>query len=82
MEVYHGLPAVPNGIFITSWQKMPFFSIDFGWGKPVFAGPACSPMVEFVVILPTPKQNGGLNVALYLEPDAMAKFEEYVKVSV
>ena len=79
-EVYRGVPALPSGIYITSWQKMPFYSIDFGWGKPVFAGPAVTPMVEFVVFLPTPKQDGGLNVILCMEPHAMNKFEEYAKV--
>lgn len=79
-EVYRGVPAVTSGIFITSWQKMPFYSIDFGWGKPVFAGPAVHPMVEFVIFLPTCHQNGSLNVVLCLQPDVMTKFQEYCKV--
>jgi hypothetical protein len=79
-EVYRGVPAVTSGIFITSWQKMPFYSIDFGWGKPVFAGPAVHPMVEFVIFLPTCHQNGSLNVVLCLQPDLMTKFQEYCKV--
>lgn len=80
-EVYRGVPAIPSGIFISSWQKMPFYAIDFGWGKPIFAGPAVTPMVEFVLILPNGKHDGGLNVILALHPDVMAKFEEYTKVS-
>lgn len=79
-EVYRGIPAVPSGIFISSWQKMPFYSIDLGWGKPMYAGPAVSPMVEFVVFLPTPEQQG-LNVILALQPEVMTKFEEFAKVT-
>lgn len=80
-EVYRGIPAIPSGVFMSSWQKMPFYSIDFGWGRPVFAGPAVTPLVEFVVFLPSPKEDGGLNVIIALQPDVMAKFEEYAKVS-
>jgi hypothetical protein len=80
-EVYRGVPALPSGIYITSWQKMPFYSIDFGWGTPLFAGPAVTPMVEFVVFLPSPKQDGGLHVILCLEPHVMRKFQSFAQVS-
>ncbi|XP_057787822.1 rosmarinate synthase-like [Salvia miltiorrhiza] len=28
---------------ITSWVRLPFYEADFGWGKPVYAGPAAAP---------------------------------------
>lgn len=56
---------------------MPFYAIDFGWGRPLFAGPPVTPMVEFVVLLPNGKHDGGLNVILALQPEGMTKFEGY-----
>ncbi|CAK9238340.1 unnamed protein product [Sphagnum jensenii] len=80
-EVYRGVPPIIGDTFyMTSWLKMPFYSIDFGWGTPLYSGPVASQMVEFIVLFPNGKNDGGINLILSLPPPVMAKFEQYVKV--
>jgi omega-hydroxypalmitate O-feruloyl transferase len=80
-EVYRGVPPIIGDTFyMTSWLKMPFYSIDFGWGTPLYSGPVASQMVEFIVLFPNGKNDGGINMILSLPPPVMAKFEQYVKV--
>ena len=69
-----GVPNLPGGIFLSAWWKLPFFLIDFGFGKPVYAGPVVNAMVEFVLLLSNGTQEG-LNVYIALEPPQMEKFE-------
>ncbi|CAM6089581.1 unnamed protein product [Calypogeia fissa] len=79
-ETRRGIPALFGGFFLSAWWKMPFYSIDYGWGKPIYAGPIVTPMVEFVLMLSNGKQDGGLNLVMALEPEQMELFQEYIKV--
>jgi omega-hydroxypalmitate O-feruloyl transferase len=79
-ETRRGVPALFGGFFLSAWWKMPFYSIDYGWGKPIYAGPIVTPMVEFVFLLSNGKQDGGLNLVMALEPDQMEKFQEFIKI--
>lgn len=79
-EVHRGIPALPGGVFISAWWKLPFYEVDFGWGKPIFAGPIVSSMTEFVLMLPTGRPGGGLNVVIALKPHEMEKFEKFVQI--
>ncbi|EFJ06528.1 BAHD family acyltransferase, clade V [Selaginella moellendorffii] len=79
-ELYRGVPALHGGIFISPWWKIPFQELDFGWGRPLYAGPVVNDRVEFVLLLHNGKQDGGLNAYLALEPAEMDKFEKLLQV--
>ncbi|BBN00293.1 shikimate O-hydroxycinnamoyltransferase [Marchantia polymorpha subsp. ruderalis] len=79
-QIYKGVPALAGGFFLSAWWKMPFYEIDYGWGKPIYAGPIVTPLIEFLLLLSNGTQDGGCNLIIALEPEQMAKFEEFVKV--
>jgi hypothetical protein len=43
----------PN-LGITSWIRLPIYDADFGWGLPIFMGPAIIPFDGLAFILPPP----------------------------
>ncbi|KAJ7190047.1 hypothetical protein O6H91_Y529000 [Diphasiastrum complanatum] len=79
-EIYRGIPAILDGVIAAAWWKIPFEMLDFGWGKPIYAGPVVNDRTEFILLLSNGKHDGGLNVYLALLPDEMAKFEKNIKV--
>eukprot|EP00250_Pteridium_aquilinum_P014107 c21785_g1_i1 orf=294-1649(+) len=76
-EVHGGVPNLPGGIFLSAWWKLPFHLVDFGWGKPIYAGPVVNAMVEFVLLLSNGTQQG-LNLYIALEPSHMQEFEKLI----
>ncbi|KAJ7295338.1 hypothetical protein O6H91_23G006100 [Diphasiastrum complanatum] len=80
-EIYRGVPAFLGGLLVSAWWKIPFDMIDFGWGKPIYAGPVVNDRSEFILLLSNGKRDGGLNIYLALLPEEMAKFEKNIKVS-
>lgn len=75
--LHRGVPNLPGGIFLSAWWKIPFYLMDFGWGKPIYAGPVVNSMVEFVLLLSNGTQEG-LNLNIALEPKHMEKFEKLI----
>lgn len=75
--VHRGVPNLPGGIFLSAWWKLPFHLVDFGWGKPMYAGPVVNAMVEFVLLLSNGTQEG-LNIYIALEPSHMQQFEKLI----
>ena len=77
LQINRGIPAVVNdSFFLSAWCKLPFYDLDFGWGKPLYAGPVVSGMAEFVLLLSNGSQ-GGVNVWLTLEPHQVDIFERH-----
>nr|QDM39180.1 BAHD acyltransferase-like 16 [Taxus x media] len=77
-ETYKSIPALPGGIFLSAWWKIPFHLADFGFGKPIYAGPIVNAMVEFPLLLSNGKQDGGLNLYIALPNHQLDKFEQIV----
>eukprot|EP00249_Psilotum_nudum_P032042 c47152_g1_i1 orf=92-1438(+) len=75
LEVHQATICQPHGFGISAWWRIPFHNVDFGWGKPVHAGPVTCAVVEIVLFLYNGTEDG-LNVYLALEPHHMAKFEQ------
>eukprot|EP00250_Pteridium_aquilinum_P010021 c19096_g1_i1 orf=260-2071(+) len=64
----------PN-LGITSWTRLPIHEADFGWGRPIFMGPAGIPFEGLAYLLPSPSaQDGGLSVSLALSSLHMPTF--------
>uniref|UniRef100_A0ACD5WTC8 Uncharacterized protein n=1 Tax=Avena sativa TaxID=4498 RepID=A0ACD5WTC8_AVESA len=59
-----------------SWMGMSFSDADFGWGTPVFMGPALMYYSGFMYVMNTPpgKDDGAVALVLSLEPETMPKF--------
>lgn len=82
LEVHKGVPATLNGNFyVSAWWKLPFYELDFGYGKPIHCGPVVSGTDEFVLLLADGNNRGngeGINVWIGLEKERMQKFMAHV----
>uniref|UniRef100_A0A1D1Y5B9 Hydroxycinnamoyl-Coenzyme A shikimate/quinate hydroxycinnamoyltransferase n=1 Tax=Anthurium amnicola TaxID=1678845 RepID=A0A1D1Y5B9_9ARAE len=65
----------PN-LNVNSWVQLPIYGADFGWGRPVFMGPARVFCEGMVYILPCPDSHDGLWVLLGLQKDTMKRFRK------
>ncbi|KAG6517950.1 hydroxycinnamoyltransferase-like [Zingiber officinale] len=63
---------------LTSWTHMPIYDIDFRWGRPIFMGPARIGYEGLAFVLPSAAGDGGLSVAISLQPDHMLKFQKLI----
>ncbi|KAL3680333.1 hypothetical protein R1sor_023289 [Riccia sorocarpa] len=67
----------PN-LGITSWARLPIYDADFGWGRPIFMGPAVIPYDGLCYVLPSPTNDGSLTISLGLGADYMPKFADLI----
>ncbi|CAK9221603.1 unnamed protein product [Sphagnum jensenii] len=67
----------PN-LGITSWARMPVYDCDFGWGRPIFMGPAIIAFEGLAFILSSPNGDGSLTLSLGLRSDHMKTFAKMV----
>eukprot|EP00246_Nothoceros_aenigmaticus_P010213 TRINITY_DN26591_c0_g1_i1.p1 TRINITY_DN26591_c0_g1~~TRINITY_DN26591_c0_g1_i1.p1 ORF type:complete len:434 (+),score=75.63 TRINITY_DN26591_c0_g1_i1:362-1663(+) len=58
----------------AGWFRLPFYETDFGFGNPVFAGPADNPYNGCILMLPAP-QPMAINVSIALWEDDMERLE-------
>ncbi|KAJ8617315.1 hypothetical protein MRB53_013501 [Persea americana] len=65
----------PN-LVLTSWLGMSFYDADFGWGPPMYMGPAALGFEGKGFILPTKEDDGGMIVALRLHSKHMENLKE------
>ncbi|XP_062199402.1 hydroxycinnamoyltransferase 4-like [Phragmites australis] len=74
--------ALPRGrlpstdLRVISWLGMPSHDADFGWGEPALLAPALMYYTGFVYLLSCPGKDGGVAVAVALEPERMERFKE------
>nr|GFB73304.1 hydroxcinnamoyl-CoA quinate/shikimate hydroxycinnamoyltransferase [Tanacetum cinerariifolium] len=66
----------PN-VIINSWTRFRIHEADFGWGQPIFMGPAYFPVDGMCFMLPaSPVNNGIMSIAISLHAHQMMLFEE------
>ncbi|KAL3683964.1 hypothetical protein R1sor_001986 [Riccia sorocarpa] len=84
VELHRGSIVMPNVnvfkekvVIASSCIHLGMYEIDFGWGRPQFAGFAAVPegIGNFVILLPSPLGYGNLNASIHLRADHMEKLE-------
>nr|XP_043621714.1 shikimate O-hydroxycinnamoyltransferase-like [Erigeron canadensis] len=70
-----GYFASPN-LNVNSWTRLPAYDADFGWGRPVFMGPACILHGGTIFILPSPKKDGSVSLAVSLDANEQPLFKK------
>ncbi|CAL5074268.1 unnamed protein product [Urochloa decumbens] len=78
-EVVAGMPRgglKGTDLRVISWLGMPSYDSDFGWGEPALLAPALMYYTGFVYLLNCPGKEGGVAVAVALEPERMERFKE------
>ncbi|KAG6692853.1 hypothetical protein I3842_10G135100 [Carya illinoinensis] len=60
----------PN-VSIGSWINLPFYGMDYGWGKPIYVGPGLLNDDGKSFIMSSPAADGSLLIALRLQTEYM-----------
>ena len=74
MNVNSG-PSTGCDVSAASWSRMGFMGLDFGSGKPVYCSPGNNPFDGSVLMLPTNKGEGYMNIFVALKPEHMERLE-------
>ncbi|RZC93370.1 hypothetical protein C5167_035885 [Papaver somniferum] len=67
-----------SNMAITSWVGLGLHDADFGWGRPIFAGPGGVGAEGLSYVLPSPVNDGSLWLAISLQSHHMERFEKIV----
>ncbi|XVF49571.1 hypothetical protein PTKIN_Ptkin04bG0023100 [Pterospermum kingtungense] len=79
-EVTRARPSLAGTVLITTWSKLSFHTIDFGWGEPVSSGPVALPEKPVLLLLPHQKDKKSIILLLGLPASAMNTFEELLQI--
>ncbi|KAJ7295533.1 hypothetical protein O6H91_22G011100 [Diphasiastrum complanatum] len=63
-------------VAVSSWIRMKCYHLDFGSGKPIFVGPCGNPYDGNVIMLPSHKGEGYMNIFIGLNPKHMELLEK------
>ncbi|KAF8689887.1 hypothetical protein HU200_041519 [Digitaria exilis] len=63
-------------LWVISWQGLPIYEADFGWGRPAFMSRACLQFSGLVYLVPGPDDDGPLDVVVAMEPKSLARFKK------
>ncbi|KAI4313379.1 hypothetical protein L6164_026366 [Bauhinia variegata] len=77
VEFFYGNPNFNIG----SWTTLPVYDADFGWGNPVYMGPAKLSCGK-AIIMPSPSNDGSLLIALRFETRHFQDFEDFLYQSI
>jgi len=69
--------ASPN-LNINAWSRLPVYDADFGWGRPIFMGPAIILYEGTVYVLPSPNNDRSVSLAVCLDAKEQPLFEKYL----
>ncbi|EEE65224.1 hypothetical protein OsJ_20373 [Oryza sativa Japonica Group] len=66
-----------SDLWVISWQGLPLYDADFGWGRPAFMGRACLQFSGLVYLVPGRDDGDGrLDVVVAMDPESLAKFKD------
>nr|UWM25202.1 hydroxycinnamoyl CoA:shikimate/quinate hydroxycinnamoyl transferase [Eleutherococcus senticosus] len=69
--------ASPN-LNINSWTRLPVYDSDFGWGRPIFMGPASILYEGTIYIIPSPTNDRSVSLSVCLDADHMELFQKFL----
>ncbi|KAJ0724387.1 putative transferase [Helianthus annuus] len=69
--------ASPN-LNINAWTRLPVHDADFGWGRPIFMGPAVILYEGTIYVLPSPNNDRSMSLAVCLDASEQPLFEKYL----
>ncbi|MQM14917.1 hypothetical protein Taro_047849 [Colocasia esculenta] len=78
-EVTRARPSLAGTLVVTTWTRLGFDMVDFGWGEAAQMGSAELPLKEVALLLPNRDEGGGTVLVLGLPVSAMESFQELVK---
>ncbi|KAK6920479.1 hypothetical protein RJ641_014157 [Dillenia turbinata] len=79
-EATRARPSLTATLLITTWSRLSFHTIDFGWGDPLLSGPVALPEKEVSLFLSHGKARKSTTVVLGLPSSAMKTFEELMQI--
>ncbi|WCJ30120.1 HXXXD-type acyl-transferase family protein [Euphorbia peplus] len=66
----------PN-LNIVSWIRLPVHDADFGWGRPIYMGPAKVVFEGMAYIMPSPNNDRNLSLIICLHTNHMESFHKF-----
>lgn len=79
-EITRARPSLAATLLVTTWSRLSFHTVDFGWGDPLFSGPVALPEKEVILFLSHGKERKSINVLLGLPASAMKIFEQLMQI--
>ncbi|KAF9605204.1 hypothetical protein IFM89_014317, partial [Coptis chinensis] len=79
-EVTRARPSLSATLLITTWSRLSFHVVDFGWGEPILSGPVTLPEKEVILFLSHGKERKSINVLLGLPASSMKIFQELMQI--
>ncbi|KAK6274089.1 hypothetical protein POUND7_011172 [Theobroma cacao] len=67
----------PN-LSIINWMRLPVHDANFGWGRPIYMGPANVVHEGKIYLLPSPTDDGSLSLVACLEASHMKPFQKHL----
>ncbi|MFQ6644371.1 hypothetical protein Gotur_018473 [Gossypium turneri] len=67
----------PN-LNINQWTRLSIYDTNFGWGRPIYMGPANVVHEGKIYILPSPTDDGSLSLVACLQTAHMKLFEKHL----
>ncbi|XWS72645.1 hypothetical protein CRYUN_Cryun02cG0058000 [Craigia yunnanensis] len=62
---------------LNNWMRLPLHEADFGWGRPIYMGPAHVIHEGKIYMLPSPTVDGTLSLIACLETSHMELFQKH-----
>ena len=79
-ETTRAASPMDYSLLISTWSRLAFHSIDFGWGEPLRCGPVTPPWKEFSIFKSEGKGSKTISVLMGLPPAAMESFQDLMEL--